>query len=182
MPLSFFPWGGLVKRKGFHRIIRHLPQLRKGIGNLQFLIVGGGSVEGDYSSELHALVKELQLENVVRFEGLQPPESLPDYYAASDLFVLATANEGWPNVIVESLACGTPVVATDVGGIKEIMVHDYLGYTVPFGDAQALYAMMKKALEQQWDHEKITAFARRRSWTHVADEVLATFIRVLKEK
>lgn len=173
--------GGLVKRKGFHRIIRHLPQLRNGIDNLQFLLVGGGSVEGDYSSELQALVKELQLEGVVRFEGLQPPESLPDYYAASDLFVLATANEGWPNVIVESLACGIPVVATNVGGIKEIMAHDYLGYTVPFGDAQALYAMMKKALEQQWDHEKITAFARRRSWTHVADEVLATFTQVLKE-
>ena len=173
--------GGLVKRKGFHRVIKHLQKLQKIFPCLMFLIVGGESAEGDYSEKLKAQVKELRLESVVRFEGQQSPEKLPWYYSAADLFVLATANEGWPNVIVESLACGTPVVATDVGGIKEIMSHDYLGYTVPFGDSQALYAKMEKALTQSWDHEKITAHAQQRSWTNVADEVLATFTQVLKE-
>lgn len=171
--------GGLVKRKGFQRVIQHLPRLRVEIDNLQFLIVGGGSVEGDYSDELHALVKELQLEDVVRFEGLQPPEKLPDYYGASDLFVLATANEGWPNVLVESLACGTPVVATDVGGVKEIITHDYLGKTVPFGDKEDLYLAINHSLHKKWDREKIAVYGQNRSWNNVADEVLATFEGVL---
>ena len=173
--------GALVKRKGFHRIIKHLPQLQKAFSSLIFLVVGGESVEGDYSKELKALVKDHRLESVVRFEGQQSPEKLPWYYSAADLFVLATANEGWPNVIVESLACGTPVVATDVGGIKEMMPHDYLGYTVQFCDPQALYTTMKKALTQPWDHEKITAHAHQRSWNNVADEVLATFTQVIEE-
>ncbi len=171
--------GGLVKRKGFHRVIRHLLKLRTDFKNIQFLIVGGGSVEGDNSDELHAMVKELKLEDSVQFEGLQPPEMLPYYYSASDLFVLATSNEGWPNVIVESLACGTPVVATDVGGVKEIIAHDYLGYTVPFDDRLALYNGMKMALAQDWDKKRIAQYAHNRSWSNVADEVLATFEEIL---
>ncbi len=174
--------GGLVKRKGFHRIIQQLPELRKSFSDLQFLIVGGSSVEGDYSRELKSLVKELGLEDMVRFEGLQPPEKLPFYYSAADVFVLATANEGWPNVIVESLACGTPVVATDVGGVKEIIAHDDLGYTVPFDHSEALNVMMKKALEHRWDNQKIAAYALQRSWDNVADEVVQTFREILEEK
>jgi len=174
--------GGLVKRKGFHRIIQQLPELKNSFSDLQFLIVGGSSVEGDYSRELKSLVNALGLEDVVRFEGLQPPEKLPFYYAAADVFVLATANEGWPNVIVESLACGTPVVATDVGGVKEIIAHDNLGYTVPFDDSEALHAKMKKALEQRWDNQKIAAHGVQRSWNKVADEVVQTFREILEEK
>lgn len=167
--------GGLVKRKGFHRIIRHLPQLQNSVNPILFLIVGGGSVEGDYSKELQAQVQDYHLESVVRFEGQQPPEKLPWYYSAADLFVLATANEGWPNVIVESLACGAPVVATDVGGVKEIITHDYLGFTVPFGDSVALYCAMEKGLKKKWDRDRITAYGQNRSWGNVADEVLAVF-------
>lgn len=167
--------GGLVKRKGFHRIIQHLPQLQNSINRILFLIVGGGSLEGDYSKELQAQVQEYHLESVVRFEGQQTPEKLPWYYSAADLFVLATANEGWPNVIVESLACGTPVVATDVGGVKEIITHDYLGFTVPFGDSVALYCAMEKGLKKKWDRDRITAYGQNRSWENVADEVLAVF-------
>ena len=174
--------GGLVKRKGFHRVIPHLKKMKMDFKDILFIIVGGESVEGNYSGELRALVNELGLEDVVRFEGLQPPEKLPYYYAAADIFVLATANEGWPNVIVESLACGTPVVATDVGGVKEIITHDDLGYTVPFDDPEALYAKMKKALGQSWDHEKISSYACRRSWNNVADEVLTMFKEILREK
>ena len=174
--------GGLVKRKGFQRVIQHLPQLRTKINNLLFLIVGGESMEGDYSDELHALVAELQLEDVVRFEGLQSPEKLPDYYAASDLFVLATANEGWPNVLVESLACGTPVVATDVGGVKEIIAHDFLGKIVPFDDKGALYEAINYSLNKKWDREKIVTYGQNRSWNNVADEVLTTFEDVLNSR
>jgi len=81
-----------------------------------------------------------------------------------------------------SLACGTPVVATDVGGVKEIIAHDDLGYTVPFDDSEALHAKMKKALEQRWDNQKIAAYGVQRSWNKVADEVVQTFREILEEK
>lgn len=167
--------GGIVKRKGFHRVIEQLPELKKEFETTLFIIVGGASTEGDYSEELRSMVKALNLNVVVRFEGQQAPEKLSWYYSAADLFVLATANEGWPNVLVESLACGTPVVATDVGGVKEIIAHDFIGTTVPFGDGSALYQAIKQALEKDWDREKIAAYGQNRSWNKVADEVLETF-------
>jgi len=66
-------------------------------------------------------------------------------------------------------------VATDVGGVKEIIAHDFIGTTVPFGDGSALYQAIKQALEKDWDREKIAAYGQNRSWNKVADEVLETF-------
>ena len=142
------------------------------------MIVGGESAEGNFLTELEALVKSLDLEDCVRFEGTQPPNKLPIYYSASDLFVLASSNEGWPNVIVESLACGTPVVATEVGGIKEIISNDTLGFTAPFNDSDALLKAMEKGLEKKWDLKKLEAYAHQRSWHIVADEVVSVFKKI----
>ena len=167
--------GGLVKRKGFHHVIKLLPELLTMYENVLYLIVGGESVEGDFSNELRALVKSLKLERNVRFEGAKPPDSLPLYYSASDLSVLASSNEGWPNVVVESLACGTPVVATEVGGIKEIIVDDNLGFTVPAEQPETLSKTIATAIDRVWDHKRIESYAHGRSWNNVADEVLNVF-------
>jgi glycosyltransferase involved in cell wall biosynthesis len=91
--------------------------------------------------------------------------------AAADLTCLASYTEGCPNVIVESLACGRAVVATDVGGIPEL-VNAGNGVLVKPHDPQDLARGLIEAFERTWDEEEI-ARASRRSWKEVAEETVA---------
>ncbi len=157
--------GGLVERKGFHRVIELLPMLRREFPQLHYLIVGGASAEGDWGARLRAQVAELGMEEVVHFLGTKSSDEMKYVLSAADVFVLATRNEGWANVILEAMACGLPVVATDVGGNREVVCRDELGDIVPFGDAAALQAALCTALRQSWDHEAIMAYARANDWS-----------------
>lgn len=167
--------GGLVPRKGVQRVIEALPTLRKKHADLVYLVVGGASAEGDFRATLEARVAELGLESVVRFEGPVAPERLPDYYRAADTFALATANEGWANVLQEALACGTPVVTTDVGGNREVVGGEERGRVIPFGDAAELQSALLESLETRWDREAIATWGMRRDWRHVGEEVAAVY-------
>jgi glycosyltransferase involved in cell wall biosynthesis len=167
--------GGLVQRKGFHRVIEVLPELRRTHPGARLVIVGGPSVEGDVSAALRRQVVELGLGEIVRFEGARPPEDLPAYYSAADVFVLATSNEGWANVLLESMACGTPVVVTDVGGNREVVETPDLGMVVPFGAPVALRQALEGALGASWDREKIAEHAKGRTLEKVATQVLDVF-------
>ena len=103
--------GGLVERKGMHRVIEILPALLKHHPDLHYLIVGGASPEGDNRAELIAQVARLGLADHVHFLGALPSDELKWPLSASDVFVLATRNEGWANVFLEAMACGLPVVS-----------------------------------------------------------------------
>jgi glycosyltransferase involved in cell wall biosynthesis len=102
--------------------------------------------------------------------------------SAADVMCLATTREGWPNVVHEALACGTPVVATDVGGIPDMIPSEDHGMVVPVNDAAALRDALRKALAKFWDHAAISARARARSWDRVAAEVLEQMRQVLAEQ
>jgi len=156
--------GGLVERKGFHRVIACLPELRRQFPNLRYLIVGGAGAEGDWRSRLEAQAAQLNLHGVVHLLGAMPAEQLQVPLSAADVFVLATRNEGWANVLLEAMACGVPVVTTDVGGNREVVCDDKLGIVVPFGDAAALQQALADALRRNWDHESIIAYARDNDW------------------
>ena len=156
--------GGLVDRKGFHRVIALLPELMVRIPDLRYVIVGGPSAEGDIGAALRAQVSELGLDERVIFTGPLPAERVHVPLSAADVFVLATANEGWANVFLEAMACGLPVVTTDVGGNTEVVCNDELGTVVPFGDAGALKQALTDALERTWDRDKIIAHARANTW------------------
>ena len=113
--------GALVERKGFHRVMECLPILRSRHPGLRYLIVGGASPEGDWSAVLRRRAQELGLQDCVVFLGPLAPERLKVPLSAADVFVLATRNEGWANVFLEAMACGLPVVTTDVGGNAEVV-------------------------------------------------------------
>jgi glycosyltransferase involved in cell wall biosynthesis len=98
---------------------------------------------------------------------------------AADLFVLASRSEGWCNAIVEALACGCPVVATDVGGNREIVTDPALGRLVPFGDRDALAGTVCEALTKEWDRAAIAEVGGRRDWQQVARECVDLFESVL---
>ncbi len=99
------------------------------------------------------------------------------WMTAADLVTLPSYMEGCPNVILEALACGRPVVATQVGGIPEIM-SDECGCLVPPRDPVSLARALASVLDRTWDAAAISA-SRGRSWTHVADELLQIFHTVL---
>jgi glycosyltransferase involved in cell wall biosynthesis len=170
--------GGLVERKGFHRVIECLPALRERYPQLHYLIAGGPSPEGDWSARLREQVRALGLDHCVRFLGPLPPAELKGPLSAADLFVLATRNEGWANVLLEAMACGLPVVATDVGGNAEVVCAPALGTLVPFGDRQALADAIARALDRSWDHEALVAHARRNAWDGRVDVLVDEFRRL----
>jgi teichuronic acid biosynthesis glycosyltransferase TuaC len=158
--------GALVERKGFHRVIECLPALRERFPGLRYLIVGSPGPEGDWSAQLRRLVEEQGLQDCVLFLGGLAPEVLKAPLSAADAFVLATRNEGWANVLLEAMACGLPVVTTDVGGNAEVVTAPHLGTLVPFGDRQRLTQAIAEALERDWDRDAIVAYAQANSWEH----------------
>jgi glycosyltransferase involved in cell wall biosynthesis len=110
------------------------------------------------------MVKEFELTGNVHFLGTLPPTELYLPLSAADVFVLSTRNEGWANVLLEALACGVPVVASDVGGNSEVISSEDLGFIVPFGDRKALLDAITTALEKNWDRGRIVRYARENSW------------------
>ncbi len=169
--------GALVERKGFHRVIELLPRLREKWPDIRYLVVGGPGPEGDMGEALRDQVARLGLEEVVRFTGPVAPEELHVPLSAADLFVLATRNEGWANVFLEAMACGLPVVTTDVGGNREVVCNGQLGLVVPFGDADALHDALAAALEKDWDRQAIIDYARANSW----DRRVAVLVDAFRE-
>lgn len=167
--------GGLVERKGFHRVIPLLPELLKTYPDLVYLIVGGASAEGDNRAELEKMVAELGLGPHVRFLGPKPHDALAEVLSAADVFVLATRAEGWANVFLEAMACGLPVVTTDVGGNREVVCRSELGEVVPFGDAQALSKALQAALRAQWNAARIRQYAQENAWPHRVQVLLDVF-------
>ncbi|WP_029000202.1 glycosyltransferase [Azohydromonas australica] len=167
--------GGLVERKGFHRVIELLPRLRQRFPDLRYLVVGGPSPEGDMSAALREQVAALGLEAAVHFLGPLPPDRIREPLSAADVFVLATRNEGWANVFLEAMACGLPVVTTDVGGNAEVVCRQELGTVVPFGDAQALGGALEDALTRRWDSQAIMAYAQANTWDRRVDTLVERF-------
>lgn len=167
--------GGLVERKGFHRVIECLPQLLKDHPRLVLLVVGGAGPEGDFSPRLRELTRELGLESQVRFLGALPPQDLHVPLSAADVFVLATRYEGWANVLLEAMACGLPVVTTRVGGNAEVVCRPELGSLVPFGEPRALAAAIDESLRRPWDRQAIRAYAAENTWDRRIEQLLRLF-------
>lgn len=174
--------GGLTERKGFHRVIEHLPELMKKIINLHLVIAGGPSPEGNWEERLKRQVVELGVTQNVHFLGPISPIELRYVYSAGDVFVLATRMEGWANVFLEAMACGLPVVTTQVGGNAEVVCSDSLGIIVPYGDKAALCRAIEKSFQRSWDKEKIMAYARDNSWKNRIPVLLNEFNEIMEIK
>lgn len=170
--------GGLVPRKGFHRVIEVLPEIRLAHPDLKFLIVGGPSPEGNNRPQLERQVDELGLKNYVIFLGPVKPDQLPALLSAANVFVLATSNEGWANVFLEAMACGLPVVTTDVGGNREVINDDSLGFITPLGDPEALADAIRRALATPWDRQHIRNHAENNAWDERIERLCARFASI----
>lgn len=171
---------GLYEGKGQHVVVDLLPTLAARYPEVLYVIVGSPRRGESYQRRLQGAVRKLGLDRHVRFAGPRPPAELRRWFSAADVSVLATQSEGWPNVLLESLACGTPVVATHVGGAPEIVRHREDGFLVPYGDSAALRDALLLAVEEPWDRSAIVAHAQRFDWTESVEAALDELEAALK--
>lgn len=168
--------GHLTANKGFDVLIRALGLLQKKHPDRRVTLVLVG--EGPKRNELEALAVALGLADRVQFVGVLPHDRLRAWYNAADVFCLASEREGWPNVVTEALACGTPVVATQAGGIPEIVHAPHLGMLTD-RTPQAFAESLGMALVCSWDRAAIAVEGRKRSWDQTACDVVSVFEAVL---
>ena len=174
--------GELMEAKGHHLVIRALDSLVKEGVNAELFIAGGVARGGrPFDKELSGLVAGLQLERRVHRLGWLQPDDLADLMSAADVFCLASFSEGWPNVVQEALACGTPVVASNVGAVAQMISAGEHGFVVPARDQGALNDALKAALSHPWNRTAIAEWGQRRSWDQVALEVMDVMERVAAE-
>ena len=168
--------GNLTDNKGFDLVIKSFRVLvdRFREKDLQLAIVG----DGPCRSQLEKMILSLRLEGQVRMVGAVSHDKLRLWYSGADVFCLASRREGWPNVLLESLACGTPVVATAVGGIPEIISSDNVGLLSEREESKLAEAI-RAALKKSWRSDEIVAYARRFTWEQTALAVLDVFDSVL---
>lgn len=168
--------GALIPLKGHELLIRAFSRIATERGNARLCILG----EGPNRSELEQLIAKLGLEGRIQLRGKRPNEELPLWFNAADMSCLASTREGWPNVITESLACGTPVVATRVGGIPEILHSPELGVLTEQSE-ESLAAGLEQALSKKWDRREISRVTRERTWETVAREVEAIILEQIEK-
>jgi glycosyltransferase involved in cell wall biosynthesis len=133
----------LVPIKGIDLLLRAVVSLKTAIPDVRTVVVG----DGPERDRLERLAIELGLGDSVIFTGHR--DDALDLIAAMDLFVLSSLSEGIPMAVLESMALGTPVVATRVGGVPEILSDGNTGVLVPAGDTKALAAALERMLVQR---------------------------------
>jgi len=156
----------LKRVKGPDLLVRAASLLKQSIPGCKVLFVGAGPELGS----LQRLAQELDCADICRFVGTVPNEQLQSYFSAADVSCLASRGEGWPNVILESLACGTPVVATRVGAAAQILANPELGVMVD-STPEAICAGLSQALQRKWNPQAIAAYAQEQTWENVAARV-----------
>lgn len=166
--------GNLVPLKGHDLVIEALTDLP----DLRLAIAGAGPEEG----ALRSLAARRGVAERVRFLGALAHEALPEVYAAADALVLASIREGWPNVLMEAMACGTPVVATRVGGIPEIVDAPEAGRIVETRSAEAIAAGIRALLAAPPAPAATRAYAERFGWEETTRGQIALFERILARR
>jgi glycosyltransferase involved in cell wall biosynthesis len=155
--------GHLVPVKALDVLLRAWSMLLKdsSVGaHIRLVLIG----EGTERDTLEQQARDLGIADRVAFLGPKPQPEVADWIAAADLLTLPSHNEGSPNVVVEALASGTPVVATRVGGVPDLVDDGANGLLVPAGDAPALAAALAAALDRRWDPARIAASIAHLTW------------------
>ena len=148
--------GRLEDLKGHELIIQALTKINDAV-----LLVAG---DGPLRKSLEKFSLEIGVANQVRFLGSVPHNELSVYYTISDMLVLASSREGWPNVLLESMACGTPVVATNVGGSPEVVTSNEAGIIAKERSPEGLVEAINELLDNNPPRDATRAYAENFSW------------------
>jgi glycosyltransferase involved in cell wall biosynthesis len=166
--------GWIAPTKGLRELLNAFIRLADTHGTLQLACLGEGACLG----ELERRAQAAGLQSRVRFPGQCKPAQVARWIAAANVFCLPSYAEGLPNVVIEALASGRPVVASQVGGIPELVDSD-CGILVPPRNSEALADALGQALALPWD-ELAIARKFRRGWDQVAIETEQILIEAIE--
>jgi teichuronic acid biosynthesis glycosyltransferase TuaC len=166
--------GNLVALKGHDLAIEALRLLP----NVDLLIIG----DGPERAALEAFARKLAVADRVTFAPVMAQEDLRHYFGAADALVLASSREGWANVLLESMACGTPVIASKVGGTPEVVTAPEAGVLMRERTPEALADATRQLFASYPDRAATRRFAERHSWDSTTDARLQLFRRILSSR
>ncbi len=166
--------GLLIERKGHHRTIEAMRSLPE----FDLLIAG----EGPERERLAALAARLGVADRVRLLGARPHDALAALYSAADAMVLASSREGWANVLLEAMACGTPVVASNIWGNPEVVASPEAGIVYDPNTPEALADAVRALFHDPPDRRATRAYAERFGWAPTTEGQLALFRRVIASR
>jgi D-inositol-3-phosphate glycosyltransferase len=165
------------------RIAEKRPDLRDG---LCVSIVGGDLDrvrEDDEMMRLQELREELGIGDIVTFLGARDQDMLQYYYSAAEMVVMPSDYESFGMVALEAMACGTPVIASDVGGLAFLVKHGRTGYRVPARDPAALAAKITSLLTDEGLRRRIgqraACWAESYAWPRIADQIESLYAELV---
>jgi D-inositol-3-phosphate glycosyltransferase len=151
-------------------------------------IIGGDPEESEAEQNaemerLKALREELGLGKLVTFLGKQDQDALPDYYAAAEAVIMPSHYESFGMVALEAMACGTPVIASEVGGLAFLVRDGETGFHIPDRDPEALSdricQIITDPLLRAELSEKAAAYAKGYAWPLIAEKIMGVYETVL---
>ncbi len=177
--------GRIEPLKGVDTLLRAIAEMAHSGVQQQYphdLIIIGGEPDADPGSmsaemaRLQALANELGIEELVLFMGKREQDLLPYYYSAAEVLVMPSHYESFGMVALEAMACGTPVVASQVGGLAFLVQDGITGYVIPDGDAHLLSQRLTALLSQPELRERMSSqaadYAQNYNWQEIASRIL----------
>jgi D-inositol-3-phosphate glycosyltransferase len=167
--------GRIDPLKGIDKLIKALPYLRN-IQGLRLLVIGGGEHSQHEIEQLRKLAYNLKIENSITFLDLVNHDQLPYFYSGADVSVVPSYYESFGLVALESLACGTPVVATDVGDFRDIIREGETGYVVrdnvPHLLADKIALLLSRPSTDKESAQFIRSTVSKFSWSNIAEAII----------
>lgn len=166
--------GHLVERKGHHLVIEAMQNLPE----YDLLIAG----DGEEMSTLKKLAQHLNVMERVTFLGSVSHQELVTIYSAVDLLVLASSREGWANVLLEAMACGTPAIATNIWGTSEVITAPEAGLLIEKRSANAIVEAVRTIEKNMPSREKTRRYAENFSWDDTVNHLYKLFEQIASVK
>ena len=166
--------GNLVSLKRHWLMVEALTQLPQ----VELVIVG----EGPERANIEKLARERKVADRVRLLGRVPQDRLPEIYSAADLLLLVSTHEGWPNVLLESMACGTPVVVSPIDGIADIVGAAEAGRILADDTPSGLASAIRELLAAPPSRAATRLYAEQFDWQSTTDGQIALFHEILDRR
>ncbi len=152
--------GWLIPRKRLDLVL----EVARLLPDVNAVIVGDGPLMKQCKQD----AERMGIRDRVFLEGQKPPEDMPKYFSLADVLILPSDREGWANVLLEAMACGTPVVSRAIGGARDLIQSDVAGRVVDSDNPELLADAVKKVLDDNYDRKDVAEYAGHYDWTETS--------------